>query len=343
MAKGKKRTRPVASVDAGSKAAEEVSAAPGTSGKQSKRRRVSPDQEHAKDKAKRIWREAVPSAPANNGFHTYKVDALDHAETDIRAYEHLTPLLKLVATQLSKPQADLRLWDPYFCKGSMVKRLGTLGFNKVHNVNEDFYAVIASGTLPEHDVIISSPPYSGDHLERCLKFCAKSTSTWCLLLPNWVESRPYFEQALGKEKCDRLFYIAPARRYTYWMPPDLVKGSSKPEWVGEDGGTSPYDSTWYVCLPRAMPQKQLFTLLTLDDGFKKEWVAASSMKAARWLVKKQRQVQSKRTESAMGPQRAVAPVLVQKQAVKRKDKTRAPKKNGEQENNKKHGKTICFD
>ncbi|CAK0865771.1 unnamed protein product [Prorocentrum cordatum] len=88
----------------------------------------------------------------------------------------------------------------------MVRRLAGLGFRKVHNVNEDFYAVIESGKLPEHDLILSSPPYSGDHLERCLRFCGSCGSAWALLLPNWVQSRPYFREVLGS-KSEQVFYI----------------------------------------------------------------------------------------------------------------------------------------
>lgn len=211
-------------------------------------------------KSKRIWREAEPSEPIADGYHTYKADPLDHAETDIRAYAHVKPSLELVAKHLSKPIAQLALWDPYFCKGAVVKRLAKIGFKKVHNVNEDFYAVIESGELPEHDVIISSPPYSGDHLERCLRFCHGSKKAWCLLLPNWVESRPYFKQVLGDE-ADRVFFIAPINRYTYWMPLDLVKGRSKPEWVGQDGGTSPYNSSWFIYLPRLFPRRKMYAAL----------------------------------------------------------------------------------
>eukprot|EP00928_Gymnodinium_smaydae_P005195 TRINITY_DN11786_c0_g2_i1.p1 TRINITY_DN11786_c0_g2~~TRINITY_DN11786_c0_g2_i1.p1 ORF type:complete len:367 (+),score=77.44 TRINITY_DN11786_c0_g2_i1:50-1102(+) len=240
-------------------------------------------------KAKRIWREAVPSVTEANGFHNYEVDALDHAETDIRAYQHLTPFLTLLAEELSKRAKDLKLWDGYYCKGAMIKRLAALGFPHVHNKNEDFYAVIDSGKLPEHDVFLSSPPYSNDHLERCVRFCAQSKKTWCLLLPNWVESRPYFKEALkGKES--RLLFIAPVERYTYWMPADLVKGKSRPDWVGNDGGTSPYHSSWIVCMPPGMPVKKMVASLEeyLRESGEDEWVLARSMKAVRWKVKSAR-------------------------------------------------------
>ena len=167
---------------------------------------------------KRIWREAINAENGklhDNGFHTYEVDPLDHAETEVRAYSHVTPLMKLLAKELRKQQSELGLWDPYFCKGAMVGKLNSLGFDHVHNVNEDCYQVMASGKLPYHDIVISAPPYSGDHLEKIVEFCmspGQANKIWLLLLPNWVERKPYFEKHVGTES-SRLFFIAPVKRY----------------------------------------------------------------------------------------------------------------------------------
>ncbi|CAM9267031.1 unnamed protein product [Discosporangium mesarthrocarpum] len=54
---------------------------------------------------------------------------------------HVAPLLRGVADSLGKPQGDLRVYDPYFCQGSVKVRLGALGFHHVINRNEDFYKV----------------------------------------------------------------------------------------------------------------------------------------------------------------------------------------------------------
>merc|ERR1711953_1132618 len=69
------------------------------------------------------------------------------------------------------------------------------------------------------------------------------------------------------------------------MPSDLVSGKSKPEWVGKDGGTSPYDSTWFVHLPSKMPRKKIFESLEKHPDAKKDWVVANSLRAARFKVK----------------------------------------------------------
>lgn len=238
-------------------------------------------------KAARIWREAVPSAPQANGFHTFAVDALDHAETDPRAYADISPCLRILAKQLGKNPDALHLWDPYFCKGSVKIHLKKLGFPRTYNANEDFYAVVKSGNLPPHDAIISSPPYSGDHLERCMRYVVESKKPWFLLLPNWVAKKDYFIELMNKETVQP-FFVAPTKRYTYWMPLDLCKkGSSRPDWVKEDGGTSPYHTTWFVHLRSSTSQEKAFNALnSLKGPSSRDVVIGRSMNAVKWKMKK---------------------------------------------------------
>ena len=81
-------------------------------------------------------------------IHPFQTDVLDHAETELRAYCHVAPVLKLLSKHFRLRLRDLQIWDPYFCKGTVVKHLAELGFQKVHNVNEDFYKVQETG-VPE--------------------------------------------------------------------------------------------------------------------------------------------------------------------------------------------------
>lgn len=60
------------------------------------------------------------------------------------------------------------------------------GFDNVYNRMEDFYAKIASNSLPEYDVLVTNPPYSGDHFRRICEFCRASDKPYFLLLPNFV-------------------------------------------------------------------------------------------------------------------------------------------------------------
>ena len=84
--------------------------------------------------------------------HVFETDALDHAETERRAYCHVAPVLKLLAEKLALKPKDLKIWDPYFCKGTVVQYLAEVGFYKVRNLNEDFYKVQQVG-LPESGLV----------------------------------------------------------------------------------------------------------------------------------------------------------------------------------------------
>lgn len=133
-------------------------------------------------------------------------------------------------------KAALRIYDPFFCEGRVVRLLSGLGFENVYNRNEDFYAAkaagmkarrwwqhvwfhrhrgdqpssesdsiqrcttwiahhrlplhptshnanAATGKLPEFDVLVTNPPFSGDHIERTLAFALACRKPWFLLLP----------------------------------------------------------------------------------------------------------------------------------------------------------------
>ena len=47
--------------------------------------------------------------------------------------------------ELGKTPEELVIYDPYFCQGSTVRRLASLGFPRVYNKNEDFYQVGKTG------------------------------------------------------------------------------------------------------------------------------------------------------------------------------------------------------
>lgn len=101
-------------------------------------------------------------------------DPADDCETPLEAYKHVAPLLAKLGQRLKKPKDQLRIWDPYYCDGAVSAHLASLGFTNVHNARgEDFYEVLAScddARLPPHDVIVTNPPFSGDHISRLVQF-----------------------------------------------------------------------------------------------------------------------------------------------------------------------------
>ena len=175
----------------------------------------------------------------------------DHCETPPEAYAHIAPLLRLVARALGREPAELRVYDPYFCNGAVARHLAALGFPLVHNRNEDFYALLEAGRLPAHDVVVTNPPYSGDHPRRLLRWLARpGGAPWLALMPNWVYAKPYYAAELGAAQ----LFVVPRKRYPYWTPrgrrADVASGGEKAKTHGHTNAalgvrTSPFVSFWY--------------------------------------------------------------------------------------------------
>ena len=51
----------------------------------------------------------------------------------------------------------------------MITHLGKLGYNSVHNKCVDCWKEIEEGRIPDHDVLLTNPAYSGDHIPRLLE------------------------------------------------------------------------------------------------------------------------------------------------------------------------------
>ena len=182
----------------------------------------------------------------------------DHFETPERAYRDILPLLQVVAKQSATPPAEidalslLRVYDPYYCQGRVRTLLSALGCTpeRILNCNRDFYADIAQKAIPPHDILMTNPPYSGDHKQRLLDFLCSRTAPvpFLLLLPAWVATTDYWrnfvaQQAAGRqshwssqacaalvppagkdearfdvEKLAGVFYLSPTERYHYAHP-----------------------------------------------------------------------------------------------------------------------------
>lgn len=183
----------------------------------------------------------------------FEAQEIDHCETAPVAYEHIAQILHAIAQYIGRGSNKLRIYDPYYCNGAVVRHLDALGFSKVYNRNEDFYAVQAADRGPRFDVLVTNPPYSDDHPYRMLRFCAKSGKPWLALMPNWVYSKPSFRPAL-EGGCGESFYLVPIKRYYYWTPKgrrrDITGDGAKKHTHGHTNAalgarTSPFVSFWY--------------------------------------------------------------------------------------------------
>ena len=146
--------------------------------------------------------------------HPFETDADDHCETSPEAHENVVNFLKAACGRLDKSPAELVIYDPYYCAGGTRRNLALIGFTNVINRNEDFYKVIEENRIPEHDVFLTNPPYSADHIEKCVAFAAENLAAhgrpYMLLLPSYVIHKEYYVPALltggsrGREKAKEL-------------------------------------------------------------------------------------------------------------------------------------------
>lgn len=173
------------------------------------------EEEINKKKEKREKRKRINEPEDAVNDYPYFVDDSDHCESPLEAYSDISLFLNKIALSIKKTNDDVRIYDPYYCEGKMKENLNSLGFNTVHNEKEDFYENILNEDIPEYDVLVTNPPYSLDHMKKLMKFVSDSKKPWLLLLPNYVYLKDYYLPALNGQK---VFYIAPKKRYMYTTP-----------------------------------------------------------------------------------------------------------------------------
>lgn len=130
--------------------------------------------------------------PAVATLHPFECEPRDHCETPFEAYRDIEPFLFRLSVHLGKPKAKLRIYDPFFCEGSVKTHLKRLGFDSVYNENEDFYKVIDEKRVPEFDILVTNPPFSGNNMQRILEFTRDSGKPFLLLMPQFVSKKGYY-------------------------------------------------------------------------------------------------------------------------------------------------------
>jgi hypothetical protein len=167
-------------------------------------------------------------------------DVMDHCETGIKAFRDLKFILQAFARILNRsPTETLSLYDPYFCTGRVKEHLARLGFPNVYNENEDFYAKINDQAVPPHDLLITNPPYSEDHMPRILEYCASQPEPFLLLLPSYVVFKDYYLAYLASPGCKPIFCVPKSGRYSYNSPSDESQNLRAQR-------IAPFASFWYI-------------------------------------------------------------------------------------------------
>jgi len=209
--------------------------------------------------AKPMSKDEYNTKKLNASSFPYEVDYNDHFETPIEAYQDILPLLDLVApttttttiTTTKQPKRSKHiLYDPYYCDGKAATLLHTLGFTNVQHEKCDFYEKIRNNDVPFHHTLVTNPPYSGDHKEKCVEYAVKGLrgrdDVFFLLMPNYIALKEYFRVAIadeeGKEPKD-IVYVIPPSSYEY----------DHPEGTGHD--IPPFASIWFCGLGTAASEK----------------------------------------------------------------------------------------
>jgi hypothetical protein len=175
----------------------------------------------------------------------YNVDYNDHFETPIIAYEHILPLMDVI-----QPRGNHILYDPYFCNGRTKRILNSLGFDNVIHEKRDFYRDVEENRVPLYHTLVTNPPYSSNHKERCIRYAIEKLrdtvkgkdepKCFFILMPNYVAVRNHFRSAVcckeGDDPMD-IFYVVPQIPYEY----------DHPEGTGKD--LPPFSSIWYCGMP----------------------------------------------------------------------------------------------
>lgn len=180
----------------------------------------------------------------------FPVDADDHCESPLNAYQDIEPILNTLAEIMDKSKDEFKIYDPYFCNGSVVEHLNSMGYTNVHNKKQDCYKVWSKKTnYPEYDLFITNPPYSSDHVEKLILHLTTDDRTkgkpWCLLMPTYVHKKDYYKDKIFSKKNQngiQPFYLVPKKRYVYLPPKNFREKKSS----DVHKKSSPFISMWYI-------------------------------------------------------------------------------------------------
>lgn len=170
--------------------------------------------------------------------HPFATEFGDHFATSQEAINDVAPALRWMLKNVVS-RKDGIIYDPYYCDGSIKLKLETLGFRRIVHENRNFYEDVKNGSVLEHDVLVTNPPYSSTHKSRILNFVLNKNRQrpWALLVPTYCVTKQWYKDAVKMRlsSSSQPFFIVPRTRYTYEHP------------TGKGHKTSPFQSVWIVC------------------------------------------------------------------------------------------------
>jgi hypothetical protein len=176
------------------------------------------------------------------------------------------------SSNISKSNSsEFTIYDPYFCTGRAVTLLKQTFSNhnaksqakvRIQHEKRDFYKDIRKNKVPQHDILVTNPPYSGNHKERCLEFAVGQLKShgrpFFLLMPNYIASKEYFRKVVLEQNVENVF-VAPSSSQPYEY--------DHPERTGKE--TPPFQSVWFCGLSDGSSDTGVTTMAAIKDGFVK--------------------------------------------------------------------------
>ena len=189
----------------------------------------------------------------------------DDRETPQRALRDVVHLLSLLRP--NQRLSNLHIYDPFYCDGSIKHRLHLLGCTSVTNNPVDFYQTIRDSVVPPHDIFLTNPPYSSNHIRASLEFCCGKNKKnkknkkvlWMMLLPSNVYLRDWYQSVVSKPGSVPPLMLCPHEKYSFVVPTSIIKGGESGSGGGGGGGSGsgsgggqeseghvPYATMWYI-------------------------------------------------------------------------------------------------
>ena len=182
---------------------------------------------------------------SNSVKYPYKVDYNDHFETPEVAYRDILPLLDAVDNGSNKQNPNRArhvIYDPYYCNGRTKRIIQSFGFANMKHEKRDFYKDIEKNQVPKYHTLLTNPPYSDDHKERCVNYAVEqltaSKKAFFILMPNYVACRNHFRSAISGVE-ENIFFVIPGTSTPYEY--DHPDGTGKAD--------CPFESIWFCGAP----------------------------------------------------------------------------------------------
>ncbi|ESL10063.1 hypothetical protein TRSC58_02209 [Trypanosoma rangeli SC58] len=152
------------------------------------------------ERAARVRPRTEHDAAAAPLSHPFKAEFNDHFETSMEALRDVAVVVDQLR-RLQRPSApeNFVVYDPYYCAGTVLHHWNALGVQRVIHENRDFYRDIAEGKVPpDYDMLVTNPPFSGDHIERLFDYLVTAKKPFAFLVPDYTATKDWYRAAVRR-------------------------------------------------------------------------------------------------------------------------------------------------